>query len=52
MTDKQTPEQNGEEPVTYAKRIKSFVIRAGRMTAAQREGYTKHFVDKGLTHFW
>jgi tRNA (guanine-N7-)-methyltransferase len=38
-----------EQPVTYAKRIKSFVIRAGRMTAAQREGYTKHFGEMGLT---
>ncbi len=49
MTDKEAPEQAGDEPVTYAKRIKSFVIRAGRMTPAQREGYTKHFGEKGLT---
>ena len=49
MTDKQAPQQDGDEPVTYAKRIKSFVIRAGRMTQAQREGYANHFVHKGLT---
>ncbi len=58
MTDKQAPEnqseevtsaeEQGDQPVTYAKRIKSFVIRAGRMTQAQREGYATHFSVKGL----
>ena len=56
MTDKpssqnQTEPENEpakEEQVTYAKRIKSFVIRAGRMTDAQREGYKAHFSEKGL----
>jgi len=56
MTDKkpsQDPIETGKTPadaeqVTYAKRIKSFVIRAGRMTDAQREGYKQHFSEKGL----
>jgi tRNA (guanine-N7-)-methyltransferase len=34
--------------VQYGKRIKSFVIRAGRMTADQRELYSQHFSEKGL----
>jgi tRNA (guanine-N7-)-methyltransferase len=34
--------------VQYAKRIKSFVIRAGRMSADQRELYAQHYSEKGL----
>ena len=56
MTDKQPSQPKSEsisdsvpeEQVTYAKRIKSFVIRAGRMTDAQREGYKQHFSKNGL----
>ena len=35
--------------VAYAKRIKSFVVRAGRMTPDQREMYKVQFAEKGLT---
>lgn len=35
--------------VTFAKRIKSFVVRAGRMTELQRETYARHYDEKGLT---
>lgn len=35
--------------VTYAKRIKSFVVRAGRITPLQRENYARHMNEKGLS---
>lgn len=35
--------------VPHAKRIKSFVVRAGRISPAQRELYGQHFSEKGLT---
>ena len=35
--------------MAFAKRIKSFVVRAGRMTELQRETYTRHMSEKGLT---
>jgi tRNA (guanine-N7-)-methyltransferase len=35
--------------VPHAKRIKSFVVRAGRMTADQRELFTQQFAESGLT---
>ena len=34
--------------VPHAKRIKSFVVRAGRMTELQREMYGQQFSEKGL----
>jgi tRNA (guanine-N7-)-methyltransferase len=34
--------------VQYAKRIKSFVIRAGRMSTDQRDLYAQHYAEKGL----
>ncbi len=40
---------SGEEKVVHKKRIKSFVIRAGRMTEAQREGFKQHWQEKGLS---
>jgi len=60
MTDKQTPEtqvsneiekdQHGApKDVAFAKRIKSFVVRAGRMTELQRETYARHMAEKGLS---
>ncbi len=53
MTDK-TVKQEGEVTelapahVIYAKRIKSFVIRAGRMSTAHRELFAEHFKLYGL----
>lgn len=60
MTDKDTPQiqtpsevekdQHGTpKDVAFAKRIKSFVVRAGRMTELQRETYARHMSEKGLT---
>lgn len=58
MTDEQTPstpntdvekdEHGTPTDVTFAKRIKSFVVRAGRMTELQRETYARHMSEKGL----
>ncbi|GAA6134576.1 tRNA (guanosine(46)-N7)-methyltransferase TrmB [Oceaniserpentilla sp. 4NH20-0058] len=58
MTDEQTPstqalgvekdEHGTPKDVTFAKRIKSFVVRAGRMTELQRETYARHMAEKGL----
>ena len=61
MTDKdesaQTPEDGIERDehgvptdVTFAKRIKSFVVRKGRISPAHRELYAEHFAKWGLTH--
>ena len=60
MTDKHTPQtadtqaaekdQHGApKDVAFAKRIKSFVVRAGRMTELQRETYARHMTEKGLS---
>lgn len=53
MTDKQNPIEKDEhgtpKDVPFAKRIKSFVVRAGRMTELQRDTYARHMSEKGLT---
>jgi tRNA (guanine-N7-)-methyltransferase len=36
--------------VPNAKRIKSFVVRAGRISPAHREMYARHYSEKGLNH--
>lgn len=57
MTDKHNPvpleaaekdEHGAPKDVAFVKRIKSFVVRAGRMTELQRETYAQHMSEKGL----
>ena len=47
--DQQTEITQGQDKVEFPKRIKSFVIRAGRMTEAQREAFKVHWQEKGLS---
>lgn len=39
-----------EEKVAFPKRIKSFVVRAGRMSDLQRDLYAQHYAKHGLLH--
>ena len=43
-------EKPAEKKVPFPKRIKSFVVRAGRMSDAQRELYAAHYAKWGLKH--
>ncbi|EAT13036.1 tRNA (guanosine(46)-N7)-methyltransferase TrmB [Bermanella marisrubri] len=50
MSDSQKDSQQGvPSDVPFAKRIKSFVVRAGRISPAQRELYAEQFAKQGLT---
>lgn len=50
MSDSQKdPQQEIPSDVPFAKRIKSFVVRAGRISPAQRELYAEQFAKQGLT---
>ena len=46
MPDTMSP--NREFPARHFRRIRSFVLRSGRMTAAQQKAYDQHWPDKGL----
>lgn len=60
MSDSENPELNEQslernqdgtpKDVQHAKRIKSFVVRAGRISPAQREMYGRHYDQWGLNH--
>lgn len=49
LKDNPKPQDNTQDNIDFPKRIKSFVIRAGRMTEGQREAFKIHWQDKGLS---